>query len=222
LWGLLWIPALLLAVPLLIRNVLKTWPRVRLTAVSALTLLALPLLGAILFGARWMVKSEVPGRYLIGPYSLLLPIGIALVAPYISARKAAQALIAIVVVYSAYPPVRSLASDAMQAVTAPVSEKVINEPFGEIVGSMLPAGSRVLFVGNQDARDYPLFSPGTHYSNAVIPWGTEPFDAARMRRLIASEKLTHVLIQNDVRVVFQWFPALETREMAGGCPGKPG
>ena len=114
---------------------------------------------------------------------------------------------------AAYQPMRALAYDAVQAIAAPASEKLINEPFEEIVGSMLPAGSRVLFVGHQDARDYSLFSPETRYSNAVIPWGTGPFDPERMGRMIASEKATHVLIQDDKQVFFEWFPTVDTREM---------
>ena len=213
LWGLLWIPMLLLAVPLLIRNVLATWPRVTLTAVSALTLLAVPLLGAVLFGARWMVQAEVPGRFLVGPYSLALSVGLALITPHLSRRRYSQVLIAMGVTYAAFQPVRALAHDAMQAIATPASGALINEPFEEMVGHLMPAGSRVLLVGHQGARDYPLFSPETRYSNAVIPWGARPFDPARMRRLIASEKVTHVLIQNEARVVFGWFPAVDTREM---------
>ncbi len=213
LWGLLWIPVLLMAVPLLVRNVVATWPRVRLTAVSAQTLLVIPLLGAILFGSRWMTQSEVPGRFLAGPYALALSIGLALIVPRLSMKNFAQALTAMAVMYGVYQPMRALAFDAVQAIAAPAPAKLINEPFDEVVGPLMPAGSRVLFVGHQDARDYPLFSPQTHFSNAVIPWGTGPFDPARMRRLIASEKVTHVLIQHDERVAFEWFPALDTRDM---------
>ena len=212
LWGLLWIPTLFIAMVFLIRNVTMTWPKVRLTAISALSLLAIPLLGAILFGARWMTQSEVPGRFLIGPYSLLLPVGIAIVGPYISARKFAQALIAVIVSYSVYQPISAQAFDAVQAVAQPISTKVINEPFEEAV-ELLPKGSRILLVGGQGARDYPLFSLGGGYSNAVIPWGTQPFDPARMRRLIDSEKVTHVLLENDERVEFVWFPDIDTKKM---------
>lgn len=213
LWGLLWILVLLVAVPRLIHNVVSTWPHVRLTAVSAQTLLAVPLLGAVLFGSRWMVHSEVPGRFLVGPYSLALPLGIALVVSHLSAKKFAQAIVAMAVVYAAYTPVRERVFDAGQAIAAPASGKVLNEPFDEIVGSVMPAGSRVLFVGNQDSRDYPLFSPETHYSNTVIPWGIGRFDPAAMDRLIASNKVSHVLIEHDERLKFMWFPTLDTREM---------
>ncbi len=221
LWGLLWIPTLVIAVLLLLRNVMATWPHVRLTPGSVLSLLAIPLLGAILFGARWMTQSEVPGRFLIGPYSLLLPIGIAIAGPYFSAQKFRQALLAIIVAYAVYPPMRAQAFDAVQAIAAPVTAKALNEPFEEVV-DLLPPGSRVIFVGRQDAPDYPLFSPGMHYPNTVIPWGTEPFDPARMRRLIESGKATHVLIHHDKRVGFIWLPAINTATMVSWLAQEPG
>lgn len=213
LWGWLWIPTLLVAAALLVRNIASTWPRVQLTALSAQTLLAVPLLGAILFGSRWMADSDVPGRFLIGPYALLLPVGMALFVPWISSRTFRQALAAVAVAYCAYQPLRAQAYDAVQAVIAPAPDMVVNEPFDEVVRSVTPAGSRILFVGDQNAPDYPLFSAATHYSNAVIPWGTGAFDPVRMRRLIALEKVTHVLVQNEDNVKFQWLPALDTRRM---------
>lgn len=221
LWGLLWIPTLLIAALLLIRNLVKTWPQLRLTAVSTQSLLAIPLLAAVLFGARWMVHSEVPGRFLIGPYALFLPIVLALLGPYISTRKFAQALVAMALAYAVYQPVSSLAYDVGQAIVAPISVKAINEPFEDAL-DLMPPGSRVIFVGSQDAPDYPLFSPATHYSNTVIPWGSAPFDPARMRRMIDSEKATHVLIQNDEEVAFQWFPALKTGTMVSWLNQEPG
>lgn len=220
LWGLLWIPTLGIAVLLLIRNVVVTWPHVRLTAVQAQTLLVIPLLGAILFGARWMAQSDVPARFLIGPFSLMLPIGIALCGPYISVRKFLQALVAIIVAYSVYQPIRAQVYNAVQAIASPISAKAINQPFEEAL-DLMQAGSRILFVGNQDAPDYPLFSPGTHYSNAVIPWGTAPFDPTRMVRLINTKKATHVLIQDDERVSFNWLPSVNTWEIVDWLAQQP-
>ena len=213
LWGLLWIPTLFAAAVLLVRNVAATWPRVQLTAISAQTLLAIPLLVAVLFGARWMTQSEVPGRFLIGPYTLLLPVGMALFFRHMFARRWAQVLGAMAIAYAAYHPLRVLATNAEKAMAQPLEAKVVNEPFGEIVGSVIPAGSRVLLVGGQDVRDYPLFAPVTQYANAVIPWGTGPFDPLKMSRQIASQNISHVLIQHDQKVRLQWFPELETREM---------
>ncbi len=220
LWGLLWIPMLFIALLLLIRNLVATWPKMTLTAVSAQSLLAFPLLCAILFGARWMTQSEVPGRFLIGPYSLLLPICIAIVGPYVAARKFAHAFVAIVISYSVYQPIRAHAYGAGQALVAPISTKVVSAPFDEAVDSM-PEGSRVLFVGNSDDPDYPLFSPATHYSNVVIPWGTEPFDPVRMRHLIDSQRVTHVLIRHDGQAFFNWFPAFPTTKMVSWLAHQP-
>jgi hypothetical protein len=221
LWGLLWIPTLLISLALAVRNLVVTMPKVTLTPVSAQTLLAIPLLVVILFGARWMTQSEVPGRFLIGPYALLLPIGIAIVGPYISARKLAHVFVAIIVSYAAYHPIRAQAYGAGQALAAPISAKDVNEPFDEVVNSM-QTGFRVLFVGNHDAPDYPLFSPATHYSSAVIPWGTGAFDPERMRHLIDSQRVTHVLIQHDERVIFHWFPNLPTAKMMNWLGAQPG
>ncbi|KAB2902688.1 MAG: hypothetical protein F9K35_03790, partial [Burkholderiaceae bacterium] len=213
LWGVLWIPTLLVAVVLLIRNVARTWPRVQLTTISAQTLLAIPLLVAVLFGARWMTQSEVPGRFLIGPYTLLLPVGMALFFRHMFARRWAQVLGVMAIAYAAYHPLRVLATNAERAMAQPLEAKVVNEPFGEIVGSVIPAGSRVLLVGGHDVRDYPLFSPTTGYSNAVISWGVSPFDPSRMSGLIASEKISHILVQHETRVGSPWLPLIDTREM---------
>src|SRR6202035_821818 len=64
LWGILWIPTLLVAAWLLARDVLLTWPSVELAPVSALTLLAIPMLVAVVFGTRWMAASAAPDRFL--------------------------------------------------------------------------------------------------------------------------------------------------------------
>lgn len=219
--GLLWIPILCLATLLFIRNVVATWPRVKLTAVSAQTLMAIPLLAAVLFGARWIVHSEVPARFLVGPYSLWLSIAVAICGPYFSSRKFAHALAAIIISYSVYQPISTQAFSAIQALAAPITINAINQPFEQAL-DLMPLGSRILFVGNQDAPDYPLFSPGTRYSNAVIPWGLAPFDAARMRHLIESEKATHILIQDIERESVSWLPPLNIGDMLVWLAQEPG
>jgi hypothetical protein len=221
LWGLLWIPTLFFAVWLLIHNVWATWPRVRLAVVPALSLLAIPLLTAILVGVRWMTYSEVPGRYLIGPYALMLPIGVAVVGPYIKGKKLAESLALIAVAVSVYQPIRRQIYDAVLVTAAPITEKEINQPFDEAL-DVIPDRSRIVFVGDQDAPDYPLFSPGTHYSNAVIPWGKTSFDPARMRGLIDSQKATHVLIQDDEIALLRWDPNIRTGEMVAWLSREPG
>jgi hypothetical protein len=221
LWGLLWIPTLVIAVLLLIRNVLVTWPRVRLAAVPAQSLLALPMLIAILFGARWMTQSGVPTRYLIGPYALTLPIGIAVFAPYIRGKKLAESLTLIAVAVSLYQPIRLQIYNAVQAIAVPITEKDIDQPFEEAL-DVIPDRSRIVLVGQQDTPDYPLFSPGTHYTKTVIPWGKTPFDPARMRLLIDSQKATHVLIQHDETASFLWDPAIRTGEMVAWLAREPG
>jgi hypothetical protein len=220
-WGLFWIPTLGIAALLLIRNVLVTWPSVKLAVVPAQFLLALPLLAAILFGARWMTQSEVPTRYLIGPYALTLPIGIAVFGPYIKGRKLAESLALIAAAVSLYQPLRLQIYNAVQAIAAPITERDIDQPFEEAL-DVIPDRSRIVFVGHHDAPDYPLFSPGTHYSNAVIPWGKTPFDPARMRHLIDSQNATHVLIQHDETASFLSDPDIRTGEMVAWLDREPG
>jgi hypothetical protein len=210
LWGLLWMPVLLVALVHLTRNLVSTWPRVRLTDVSVLALLAIPLWAAILFGARWIVDSGVPGRFLVGAYALALTLGITVLVPHLSGSRIAKALAAMAVVYAAFQPVRSLVQDVWQPAPVAAPDVVLSEPFSEVAGSVLPTGSRVLLVGDKDSREYPLFSPNAHFANTVIPWGVGGFDPVRMRRLMDTERVTHVLIHNDQPARFHWSPTRET------------
>jgi len=221
LWGILWIPTLLVAAWLLARDVLLTWPSVKLAPVSALTLLAIPMLVAVVFGTRWMAASAAPDRFLMGPYALALPVGVALWGNYIIGRKLAQALALILIVFALYQPVGAQVYTAAHAIVAPVSASEIDEPFHAALDS-IPLGSCILFVGNQDAPDYPLFSPRAHYANRVISWGKAPFEPQRMRSLIQSKHVTSVLIQNDQKVFFHWEPSISTVEMVTWLSREPG
>ena len=219
LWGILWIPVLVVAAWLLFRNVFSTWPTVKLAPVPALTLLAIPILAVTVFAIRWMTASGVPDRFLIGPYALALPIGVALLGSYASGRKFVQAGALILVVFAVSRPMAEQAYTAEHAIISPVSASDVDEPFHEALES-IPTGSRILFVGNQDAGDYPLFSPRTHYANRVIPWGKAPFDPQRMRSLLQSDQVTHVLIQDDQSVFVD--RAVSTIEMATWLSQQPG
>ncbi|MGM9425901.1 hypothetical protein [Hydrogenophaga sp. MI9] len=215
LWGLFWLPVLLVALVHVARNLVSTWPRVRLTDASVLALLAIPLWGAILFGARWMVHSDVPGRFLVGAYALTLTLGITVLLPHLSGRRVAGALAAAAVAYAAFQPVRSLVQEVLQQATPGAAPGVVlDEPFSEVTRSVLPAGSRVLLIGDKDTREYPLFAPDAHYANVVIPWGTGGFDPVRMRRLMDTERVTHVLIHNDQQARYRWLSTEEVRLFA--------
>ena len=219
-WGVFWIPFLGFAVWLLLREAVVTWPEVNLSSIPMLTLLAAPLLAAVLFGARWMADSALPERLLIGPYALMLPIVLALVGTRLSGGKLREALTLLVVAFGVYQPLRAHVYYAVQSVVSPVTAADVDQPFQEVLDST-PEGSRILFVGNQNAPDYPLFSPRTHYANSVIPWGKTPFDAERIQSLVQSEQITHVLLQHDQRVLFQWNPTVSTSEMAAWLAHQP-
>jgi hypothetical protein len=219
-WGVLWIPVLGFAVWLLLREALVTWPEVTLTSIPTLTLLAVPLLVVILFGTRWMANSALPDRVLIGPYALMLPIGLALAGTYISGAKFGEAVALLVVVFGVYQPLRTDIYNAVHSVVSPITAADVNEPFQEPLDS-IPDGSHILFVGNQDAPDYPLFSPQGHYANSVISWGKTSFDAERMQSLIQSEQITHVLVQHDQIVAFHWDPPVSTGELVAWLSLQP-
>ena len=222
LWGWFWMPVLLVALVHLVRNLVSTWPRVRLTGVSVLALLAIPLWAGILFGARWMVHSDVPGRFLVGAYALALTLGIAVLVPRLSGRRVARALAALAIVYAGFQPVRSLVQDVFQTPPGVVPGVVLDEPFSEVTRSVLPPGSRVLLVGDKDTREYPLFAPDAHYANVVIPWGIGGFDPVRMRRLMDTQRVTHVLIHNDQQARYRWLPAEEFRQFVQWLGAEPG
>ena len=71
--------------------------------------------------------------------------------------KLAQAVALIAIIFAVFWPMAEQAYTAMHAIVTPVSASEVDEPFHEALDS-IPAGSRILFVGNQDAPDYPLFS----------------------------------------------------------------
>jgi len=212
LWGLFWIPVLGFGLWLLIRDVSLTWGNLDLTPTAIVSLLALTLLVEVLFGSRWMTASGVPDRFLIGPYALMVTVGLSLAATYLRGRRLAEAAGLLLLFFGAYQPLRASMFDAVKSVVAPVTPVDIDEPFHEVL-HYIPDGSRILFVGDHDAPDYPLFSPRTHYSNIVIPWGKSPFDAREMRKLIIAEHITHVLVQDDRTVSFHWAPSIATGEM---------
>jgi hypothetical protein len=97
---------------------------------------------------------------------------------------------------------------------------MLNEPFHSVLAKM-PPGSRTLAVLHADARDYGLFRPRERFASEVIPWGNIPFDPQRMRRLIDGQDATHVLVQDDHRVLMNWGPHVETTEMVRWLTQQP-
>jgi hypothetical protein len=220
LWGIFWIPVLGVAIWRLLREVLATGPEINLTSMSILTLLAVTLFVAILFGTRWIPNATAPVRFLIGPYALMLPIGLALAGTYLSGRKLGEALALLVVAFGVYQPLRSEVFYAARSVVSPVTAADVDQPFQEALTS-IPDGSHILFAGNQDAPDYPLFAPRANYANSVTSWGKTPFDPQRMRFLIDSEQITHVLLQHDQMVSLHWDPPVSTVEMVAWLSHQP-
>lgn len=222
LWGMFWVPVLLVASWRLVRRVAPQWRRPPLTAESVLTLIAVPLFMAIVFGARWMVQAEVPGRFLVSSFALALPLGATLLAGRLTGRTLASALLAAAVGYAAYAPIRAQTQEAMRVVFGAKPKIDNTEPFNEITGSLLPPGARILLVANTSTHDYPLFSPQTDYANTVVPWGVGPFDPERMDRLIASNRVTHILVTDEQQERVVGRPPIDTREMVAWLNAEPG
>lgn len=220
-WGLFWIPVLGFALWRLIREAFASWPHIALTAIPTLTLLALPLFLAIAFGTRWMAHSAAPERFLIGAFALSLPIGLLLAQSYFSGRKRREVVMLLAVVFGVYAPLRASIFHTVQSVLSPVGAAAVDQPFQEALLS-IPEGSRILFVGEQDAPDYPLFSPRTHFANSVVSWGKSPFSPDRIAALIASEQITEILIQDDRHLRLAWDPDVSTLEMVAWLSQAPG
>jgi hypothetical protein len=222
LWGLLWIPVLAVAVASVVGSLVALRRQQRITPVAAIALLTLPLMAGILWGSRWMSSSDVPARFLIGPYALMLVIGVVLLARNPRPGKWRQLTTALVLIGGCYPAAHVLATQAVQAFAEPRPGQVFNEPFDEVVGSLLPAGARILLVGLQDARDYPLFAPRDGYTNTVVSWGAGPFDAERVQSLIVSQRISHILVQNDRGYGHQGFPRQTPGPMLDWLAARPG
>ena len=90
--------------------------------------------------------------------------------------------------------------------------EVLNEPYAQTLRHV-PPGSRILLIASGPTRDYPLFAPREGFANTVISWGSGQFDPHRMRMLLTDQRITHVVLENDVRVLQSWRPSVATAEM---------
>jgi hypothetical protein len=175
---------------------------------------------AIVFFLRWQAGAGLPDRFLV---PLLAP-ATALVAYGVFALRRHEVVMAAFVVllaWSAIPGTVQLARATASAVAEPARPPGRVGLFADAAAA-LPEGARVLLVSNHSSGDYVLFAPEHRFSNAVLPWGQAPFDAAVLRERIARERPTHVLIENAETVDFHWGGTLRTRELVGEVEALPG
>ena len=199
--GMLWLPCLAMATLLIVRGGTsrrRPW---------ILLLFAASLLLPSIFVIRWMGGMD---RFFLPAYAVSLPI-LAIVLQQAARRwRWFRSLVIVLIALAVLPVLLLENAEAWRRV--PPTERELDEPFYSAL-RQISSGSRILLVAAIDARDYGLFRPRHGFTNHVVPWGHQPFDAARMQRLIDENNLTHVLVQNDQRLSLHWRPPLETREM---------
>jgi len=175
---------------------------------------------AIVFLVRWQSEAGVPDRFLV---PLLAPsaalASLALRPP--PRERWMRVALALALAWGCLPGARLLAQRARR-----VLEEDTHLP-GRIgvfadAATVLPAGSRVLLVSNQNSGDYVLFGPEHGYSNVVIPWGQDPFDDVRLRDRLTRDRPTHVLVEDVDSVDFQWGGRLKTRTLVAAVSELPG
>jgi hypothetical protein len=210
--GLAWLPCLVAVAIITGNHFRQRWPALRLTPVALVWLIAGEMLAATVFGVRWMAHSDVPARFMVGPYGLAVCLIAVVVGSALETWRWARALILVLVAWAVVWPASTELNRARAAIVTPVTPEAADEPFTEPL-HLMTSSAVILFAGNQDALDYPLFAPREQYGNRVISWGKERFDARRMEDLLRDNGVTHVLIQNEQRLSFHWDPDVSTTAM---------
>ena len=194
-----WVVLLGVALMLVVRDVARTWSRVVLSSTSLLALLAAPMLLAPVFMLRW---TEGVPRFWVPAYALGLLVFVPMLDRWAATRRwlalACAAALALMVVPAAFVHA-SRSWGNLQAKLSPVG---LEEPFFEPLAH-IEDSSTILLAGVGDVRDYPLFAPGRGFTNRVVSWGSGPFDATRVRRLIDEQGVTHVIVQTEPPVDFE-------------------
>jgi hypothetical protein len=193
--GLLWLPALILAV-LCAR---------RLRAPAILALLAIPFLLAVVFRLRWM---GVMGRFWVAPYALSLAV-IVYFAARIAQRRPATRIIFInaTIITVALAATARMLSFA-RAIRQDINPISLDEPYAEPLFH-IKDGSSILLISGQGTRDYPLFRPRARFVNRVTSWGYRECSEALFKASI--EHADYVVIENDQLLDFDWNPPIPSQ-----------
>lgn len=207
--GMLWLPFLIAGCVALLREARATIPWVRLSGRSWVVVIGVPMLGGLVFMVRWM--GGAAERYWIGAYALGLVVTISFIGRWLRRPQVAAAGL-LMLIATVAPAVRSQQEHLEWAMQANRDPQKLDEPFFE-AAALTPPGSRVLLVGSQNIRDYPLFRPRDGYPNAVFSWGKAPADPARLDRLIEQDRATHVLFEDNQAVGFHWDGGLRVTDL---------
>jgi hypothetical protein len=164
---------------------------------------------ALVFLLRWVWGA--PERYWVAPYAVGLAAGCACMDGWARRRWAAAVLLLLAAI-TVYPSFESVAIRLRDLRRQPISASMTDEPFVEVVAK-LPTGSTVLFFGNRNARDYPLFLPRQGYPNRIVPWGRVKFDPERLEQMVNERGITHALFEAEDRLGFHWYPGVRVSWM---------
>ncbi|MCB0164759.1 MAG: hypothetical protein KDI79_11065 [Anaerolineae bacterium] len=219
--GLIWLPVLAISLFGLMRNVIRTFPKIRLTPLQIVTVLDVTLLVSIVFLVRWMVDSGLPERFLIAPYALGVAVGVTLISRWAARHRLRRIIVLMFVALTIFPALKLQVDQAKAAaIPSPKNLMQLDWPFIEAL-DYIPPASHILLVGAQNVPDYPLFAPQLGYTNRIVSWGKAPFEAGRLQALIEANQITHILIENDQQVDFHWDPPLPTGQMVAWLTQQP-
>jgi hypothetical protein len=132
------------------------------------------------------------------------------------ARAAARwplvaALVAIGLVLTVYPSLRTKAGLIEDSIVRPRADWELDQPFQTVIPFLEP-GARIMLISASWDREYGLFNPRGGFTNEVYPWGQEPFSRERADRMLAEHRITDVIVGDDTAVFLEWAGYLSTRE----------
>lgn len=205
--GILWLFAFLAGSCLFSSDLIRSCPRWSIQATSALALLSILLFVCIAFVVRWMWDVE---RFWIPPYALAVPVGMVLLEKVLSSSRCAQAIaLAVLGITTVLALEQVLRLMPRGQYVIPGDQPWQEEPYPEVF-SLMPADAHVLLICGGSFADYPMFRVHDAYSTRVFSWGQHPWDPERLRSLLRTHQITHILIEHDRFVHYLDHPLMLT------------
>jgi hypothetical protein len=197
--GLFWLPLLAIA---LVRLGRERWRRgwmLRGSRVSALVVLQLPLLVAIVFGLRWVVGG--PERFWMASYALAVPVIAYYFAIWVRRSALVGALTLLLLIWTVHPMVRTVIERIDVQTRRPMSPSALDGQYASAL-AVIESPAVLLLIAGQSSKEYALFLPRRGYINRVVPWGWGEFEPERMEQMIEAHAITHIIVENDQMLGF--------------------
>jgi hypothetical protein len=206
LWGMFWIPALVIGSLAGLRRLGRTFPRPNLDPPVLLIAIQLPMFLGVVFLIRWM--GDGPDRFWLSAFALVLPVQAWLAERLISRSAVAGGIILLLVMATGLATLRGNIQRLDWFTLHPLTPAHMEDRMAEVV-SRIPPASRILLAAGESTRDYGLFDPAHRYSNKVFLWGKRAFEPEVAQELLDQTMATHIVIENDVKLA-QWDVLVET------------